>query len=117
MYNLEIKNLVIQKLINNVNKIQISNETNISLGTIHNWSIIYANNIHNQTYLTKHHQCVRLHGLNKKNQYITQIIEYINSNSNCSLEDISRNITNNKLSKSSICKILKENNIVKKRKK
>jgi len=117
MYNLEIKNLVIQKLIQNVNKIQISNETDVSLGTIHNWSIIYTNNIHNKTYLTEHHQIKKLHGLNKTNQYVNNIIEYINSNSNCSLDDISRNVTDHKLSKSSICKILKENNIIKKRKK
>ena len=51
-----------------------------------------------------------------KQIYFNNIITYVNSKSNCSLEDISRNVTDNKLSRSSICKILKENNIVKKRK-
>jgi hypothetical protein len=116
MYSLEIKNLVIEKLIQNVNKIQISNETNVSIGTIHNWSITYANNIINKVLLLEHHHNKKIHGLNKKNQYIHNIIEYINSNNNCSLDEISTNVTNNRLSKSLICKILKENNILKKRK-
>ena len=90
MYSLETKNLVINKLIENIN---------------------------NKVSIKEHHIIKKQHGLNKKNQYINNIIEYIKTNNNCSLSEIAEHITNNKLSKSSICKILKENNLIKQRKK
>jgi hypothetical protein len=56
-----------------------------------------------------------LHKSNKRFQYTDSIIQYVNNNNGCSLEDIKNNITNNNLSFSSICRVLKENNITRKK--
>jgi len=48
MYSIETKNLVINKLIENIYKNKIASDTNVSIGTIHNWSKIYKNNINNK---------------------------------------------------------------------
>ena len=49
-YSIDIKNLIINKLINNVPKNNISKILNISLSTINNWSYKYKDNINNKTY-------------------------------------------------------------------
>jgi hypothetical protein len=56
----------------------------------------------------------KIHGLNKKNKYINNIISYVYKNEGCLLDDIYKYI-NKEISKPSICRILKENNITRKR--
>ena len=51
----------------------------------------------------------------KKHEYINNIILYVQQHEGCSLNDIRKNITNDKLSKSTICRILHENNITSKK--
>ena len=87
---------------------------NISMGTINYWSILYSDNIINKYFLTTYNMIKKLHGLNKKKEYESAIIEYVNNNEGCTLNDIIKNVTNT-LSKSSICRLLKENNISRKR--
>ena len=111
-YSIDIKNLIINKLINNVPKNNISKTLNISLSTINNWSYKYKDNINNKTYLVK--DIIINHGLNKKNAYINSIKTYVANNEGCVLNDI-KNSINNMLSNSTICRILKENKITRKK--
>jgi hypothetical protein len=56
----------------------------------------------------------KIHGLNKKDKFINKIISYVYKNEGCLLDDIYKYI-NKEISKPSICRILKENNITRKR--
>jgi hypothetical protein len=53
---------------------------------------------------------------NKRFKYTEPIIQYVNINNGCSLEDIKNNVTQDNLSFSSICRVLKENKITRKKK-
>jgi transposase len=106
---------VISNLINKTKKSLISKILNISIMTINKWEILYRENIINKTFLINHKSAINIHGLNKKNKYIESIINYVDSNEGCSLNDIKINATQNNLSNASICRILKENNITRKK--
>ena len=56
----------------------------------------------------------KLHNSNKSNKFIPIIIDYVNKNEGCSLKNI-KNEINNSLSSSTICRLLKNNNITKKK--
>ena len=113
-YSIDIINLVISKLINKQKIIKISEAVNISITTINKWKYLYKDNIQNKTYI-KSNISTNIHGLNKKNKYIDTIKNYINNNEGSSLDKIVKEVTNNELSKSTVCRLLKENNISRKR--
>jgi hypothetical protein len=58
----------------------------------------------------KYHKNKKIHGLNKKDKYVNNIISYVYRNEGCLLYDIYEHI-NKAISKPTICRILKENNI------
>jgi transposase len=114
-YSIEYINVVISNLINKTKKSLISKILNISIMTINKWEILYRENIINKTFLINYKSAINIHGLNKKNKYIESIINYVDNNEGCSLNDIKINATQNNLSNASICRILKENNITRKK--
>ena len=114
-YSIDIINLVISKLINKQKITKISETLNLSVTTINKWEILYQENIINKTFLINYKSAINIHGLNKKNKYIDSIKNYVNNNQGTTLDKLVKEVTNNVLSKSSVCRILKENNISHKR--
>ena len=88
---------------------------NTTYTTFHNWVCKYNDFFKKNLPMTaaqfKSINKQYLHRSNKRSQYADSIILYVNNNNGCSLEDIKNNVTNNNLSFSSICRVLKENNI------
>ena len=115
-YNLDIINLFINQYINDIGLNVISKNLNISLQTLYRWEYLYSNNILNQKLVNKEtiDKNKKLHGLNKKNNYILKIIDFVYKNEGCLLNDIYE-FLNKEISKSTICRILKENGITRKR--
>lgn len=113
-YSIEIKNIVINNLINKTKKTDICKLLNISMNTINSWEYQYQENINNKIFLNTTNLNKQKHGLNKINDYTTNIIDYVNNNEGCTLKNI-RDYIDNKLSYTSICRILKENNITRKK--
>jgi len=115
-YNVDIINLFLNKFINNISLNNISKNLNISVQTLKRWIFLYSNNILNKIPIKKEDliRNKKLHGLNKKDKYINNIISYVYKNEGCLLDDIYKYI-NKEISKPSICRILKENNITRKR--
>jgi transposase len=113
-YSIDIINLVISKLIDKQKITKISETLNLSVTTINKWKYLYKDYIKNNTYITKNIS-TKIHGLNKKNKYIDSIKNYVNNNQGTTLDKLVKEVTNNDLSKSSVCRILKENNISHKR--
>ena len=115
-YSIDIINLFINKYINNSNLKDISKSLNISLQTLKRWFYKYSNNIVNKkAVLNKDlYENKKIHGSNKKEIYKNNILSFVYKNEGCTLDDI-YNYINKVISKSSICRILKENNITRKR--
>jgi transposase len=115
-YNIDIINLFLKKFINNISLNNISKNLNISVQTLKRWIFLYSNNILNKIPVKKEDliKNKKIHGLNKKDKYINKIISYVYKNEGCLLDDIYKYI-NKEISKPSICRILKENNITRKR--
>jgi transposase len=115
-YSTDIINLFINQYLNNVSLNNISNNLNISLQTLKRWIILYSNNIINKIPLKNNNleRNKKLHGSNKKHMYNLEIVNYVYKNEGCLLNDIYE-VINKKISKSTICRILKENNISRKR--
>ena len=115
-YNIDIINLFLNKFINNISLNNISKNLNISVQTLKRWIFLYSNNILNKIPVKKEDliKNKKIHGLNKKDKYINNIIRYVYKNEGCLLDDIYKYI-NKEISKPSICRILKENNITRKR--
>jgi len=117
-YNCEVINLCIYHY-NNHTKIQkISKITNISSVTIHRWIYKYnynfINNIPlNEEEILKIKKSI-IHKSSKIHLYEKIICEYVSDNNGCSINEIMENLNIN-LSKSSVCNILKKNNISHKR--
>ena len=105
-----IINIVIEKIINK--------ELNISPSTITLWNKKYHTFIQNKSYLDlniyQQIKSSKLHNSNKSNKYVPIIIDYVNKNEGCSLKNI-KNEINNSLSSYTICRLLKNNNITKKK--
>ena len=59
--------------------------------------------------------CKQIRASSKKHKFNNLIINYVNENLGCNLKDINTNITKNEISLSSICRVLKENNISRKK--
>ena len=113
-YSVEIINLVIVNLIAKQKITNISKILNISITTINKFKYQYKENIQNNTFIVDIIS-TRIHGLNKKNKYINIIKDYVDTNKGCSLNNIVIEATKNNLSNATVCRILKENNISRKR--
>ena len=115
-YSIDIINLFINNYINGITLSKISENTNISIQTLRRWINLYKNNIINKLPLKDEDlfKNKNIHRLNKRYKFKNNIINYVNKNEGCLLDDIYKNI-NKVISKQSICRILKENNIIRKR--
>ena len=115
-YNLDIINLFINKFINNNDFNIISKNLSISIPTLKRWSLLYKFNIISKIPLTyndlKNNK--KIHALNKKDKYKETILNYVETHEGCILNDIYLNI-NKELSKPSICRVLKNNNVSRKK--
>ena len=109
-YNIDIINLFINKYINKCKLSEISLQLQISRQTLKRWTYLYKNNIENKSLLKNKDFIKSKRCTNKKEYFKKNVIEYVNNNEGCSLDDIYKYI-NKKISKSSLCRILKENNI------
>jgi len=107
--------VAIHSLINKNKIIDISNKINVSINTIRKWKILYKNFIYTQSYLTQKLNNNKIHKSNKISYYFDTIKNYVKNNNGCSLEQIKVNAINNELSNSSICRVLKINNMSRKR--
>jgi len=115
-YSIDIINLFINNYINRISISEISKNIHISIQTLRRWIKLYKNNIINKIPL-KDEDLLKnknIHRLNKKYKFRNDIINYVNKNEGCLLDDIYKNI-NKEISKSTICRILKENNITRKK--
>jgi transposase len=118
-YSIDIINVCITKFNNNISVFNMAKMLEISHTNIYTWLAIYKDNFYNHIYITPE-QLVdmkknTLHKSNKINKYEEQICTYVNNNNGCSLNDILANLPDMNLSKSSICRVLKKNNITHKR--
>ncbi len=118
-YSIDIINLSIYNYNIYLKKIKVCNILNIATNTFNNWFIkynyYYVNNIQLTALEYKKIKNKNEHKSTKKTKYINLIIDYVNNNNGCSLIDINKNIVNNNISISTICKILKDNNISRKK--
>jgi transposase len=115
-YSIDIINLFINNYINGITLSKISENTNISIQTLRRWINLYKNNIINKLPLKDEDlfKNKNIHRLNKRYKFKNNIINYVNKNEGCLLDDIYKSIKK-EISKPSICRILKENNITRKR--
>ena len=113
-YSIDIINLFINKFINNDNLNNISKSLNVSSITIKRWIYKYSNNIVNKIPVKDLCKNKIIHGSNKKQKYKDITLLFVYKNEGCSLDDIYNHL-NKSISKSSICRLLKENNITRKR--
>jgi transposase len=108
-YSIDIINLCIYNYNNKINISKIASKLNISRQTIYNWLIRYEYYFNNNIYLSKIINKNNIHGLSKIHLYQNIIINFIENNQGCNLNDIYKNCNMN-ISKSSICRLLKNNN-------
>ena len=118
-YSIDIINLSIYHYNLGLKKIQICKSLNITNKTFYIWynkyNYYYINNI--QLTCTDYNEIKnqQAHKSTKKSKYSSLIVDYINNNTGCSLYDINKDITQNNISLSTICRILKENRITRKK--
>jgi len=114
-YSLEIKNLFLFKILEKQSLKSISIELNISIQTIYKWYYKYSYNIENKIRINNEKvKGMPQRSTNKRHLYKDTIIDYVNSNNGCGLINIHKYINRN-ISQSTICILLKENNISHKR--
>ena len=117
-YNIDIINLSIYHYNNNTKIKDIAKNLNLSIQIIYLWIKKYNYYFSNNIFLTnndlKNIKKNIPHGLSKVHIFEDNIISYVHNNPGCSLNDILISIPNINISKSSICKILKKNNITRK---
>ena len=114
-YSLEIKNIFLYKFLNKQSVKSISIELNISEQTIYKWINKYEFNINNNIKIeNKHNIGMPQRNTNKRFLYKDLIVNFINKNNGCSLNDIYKHV-NLKISKTTIITLLQENNISHKR--
>jgi transposase len=118
-YSIDIINLSIYHYNLGLKKIQICKSLNITNKTFYIWynkyNYYYINNI--QLTYTNYNEIKnqQVHKSTKKSKYSSLIVDYVNNNIGCSLYDINKDITQNNISLSTICRILKENRITRKK--
>lgn len=108
-YQIDIINIAIKKYIDGYYINRISKELNIHVQTLYKWFKIYPDLINERTKKYKTIQKIK-----KRDLFKNEIINYVEKNNGCSLIDISNNI-DKKLSLSSICRVLQDNNITHKK--
>ena len=108
-YQIDIINIAIKKYIDGYYINRISKELNIHVQTLYKWFKMYPDLIDERTKKYKTIQKIK-----KRDLFKNEIINYVEKNNDCSLIDISNNI-NKKLSLSSICRVLQDNNITHKK--
>ena len=108
-YQIDIINIAIKKYIDGYYINRISKELNIHVQTLYKWFKMYPDFIdeRNKKYKT-------IQKIKKRDLFKNEIINYVEKNNGCSLIDISDNISK-KLSLSSICRVLQDNNITHKK--
>ena len=102
-YSIDIINLFINNYINRISISEISKNIHISIQTLRRWIKLYKNNIINKIPL-KDEDLLKnrnIHKLNKKYKFRNDIINYVNKNEGCLLDDIYKSI-NKEISKSTI---------------
>ena len=113
-YSNDIINLCIQHFNNKIKVPKISQLTNVSSITIYRWiykyNYFFINNIPLSDLEFEKIKKSKIHRSSKIHMYEKKICEFVENNDGCSLNDII-NINKIKLSKSSVCNILKKNNI------
>ncbi len=114
-YSSEIKNLFLYKYLKGESVETISQSLNIHYQTIYTWINKYSENIEKQINITNEKEKnVPIRKTNKRYLYKDIIVNYVNSNNGCSLDDIYMHIKM-QISKTSIITLLKENKITHKR--
>jgi len=111
-----IINIIIEKYNSGTKMKEISAFLDISISTLYRWFKLYKNNFDSNILFTEKtfEEQKNIHGSSKVHNYEFQIIEYVDNNNGCSLNDILMHIDKN-ISKSSICKLLKKNKITRKK--
>lgn len=114
-YSCELINLFIQHVLDGKNLFKIHQMLKISHTTLQRWFVKFKYFIITKTFIPNNYFNNKpTHGLNRIDLYKMQVINFVNTNEGCSLKDILSEI-DNKLSNSSVCRILKNNNISHKR--
>ena len=115
-YTVDIVNICINHLMELAPIKHISKMLSISEPTIRKWKYLYNNFIENKIFLTDndYNKKDKIHASTIKHLYSDEIINYVNENEGCDYNDILNKI-DNKISSSTLCRILKENNITRKR--
>ena len=111
-YSLDIVRLFIRKRINNLSVMAISKYLDIFYSTGRYWNIKYDYFIKNKINITIDDKLS--YTKSKTVLYESKIIDYVNNNNYCILNNIKDHI-DNALSRSSICRVLKKNKITHKR--
>jgi transposase len=111
-YSIDIINLCFEHLYQNTQKKIIAEKLMISINTIHYWINKYYNNYINKIKITNNtineYKKNNIHKSKKRHLYSTRITEYVNTNNGDSLDNICKNATDSCLSKSTVCRELKE---------
>lgn len=106
-YSSEIINLFLEKYINGNKITNISKELNISRKTAYNWIEKYNSNLENKISVINN---ITIRKTNKKKLYENQIINYVNNNEGCTLNNLYEHLKKD-ISKSTIINVLKEHKI------
>ena len=118
MYCVDMINLFIYKLKNTEETISnIAKQLNISRQTLTKWKNTFYENIQSGKRLSSQDYSKYKQSVERKTKskiYKNNIIEYVTNNRGCSLKDISKSI-NCEISNSSICRIIKKNNLTHRR--
>lgn len=111
-----IINIVIEKYNLGTKMKEISTFLDINISTLYKWLNIYKNNFNSNILFTEKtfKEQKKIHGASKTHNYEASIVEYVDNNNGCSLNDIHMHIDKH-ISKSSICKLLKKNKITRKK--
>ena len=109
-YHLDIVNLFVDKYLKNEKLSRISKSIEVSIPTLRKWIDKYSINIACQKPVTVIKNTRTCHS----KQHIDTIKSYVNSHEGCSLNNIYHYI-NKIISKPTICRILKNNNVTRKR--
>ena len=112
-YSIDIINLCFIYLVHEkMNKKEVSNILKISISIINIWIKKFNKNYTECKPVTeetiKEYKVKNIHGSNKKYRYYDVVSDYVKDNPYCTLLDIKKNTTNNNISVSTICRILKE---------
>lgn len=115
-YGIEIKNLFIDHHRSGKSLTEITSILKVSLNTLKTWLGRYTSEISTGQHITQKSELSKkvVHGSSIKHKYATAVIDFVNKNEGCSLAQICTHI-NHELSFASVCRLLKQANITRKR--